>query len=218
MKKIIPFKKNIIFKTNLAEIVSISLEHEIKKEDMEVKGNFIISGSYKISESSVNAEEFYYDLPFAIQIDEKYDLENVTMDIDDFYYEIINNNILSVNIDVALDNVLEKEIIKEETPVEEKEEEKKKPEEEVRCIDEEELRPKPVKQELPLDDMSDIADFDMTKETYQSYRVLIIREGDTIESVMKKYQVTKEELEAYNDLNEWNIMDKIIIPVTNVEN
>ena len=55
MKKIIPFKKNIIFKTNLAEIVSISLEHEIKKEDMEVKGNFIISGSYKISESSVNA-------------------------------------------------------------------------------------------------------------------------------------------------------------------
>ena len=66
--------------------------------------------------------------------------------------------------------------------------------------------------------MSDIADFDMTKETYQSYRVLIIREGDTIESVMKKYQVTKEELEAYNDLNEWNIMDKIIIPVTNVEN
>ena len=206
MKKIIPFKKNIIFKTNLAEIVSISLEHEIKKEDMEVKGNFIISGSYKISESSVNAEEFYYDLPFAIQIDEKYDLENVTMDIDDFYYEIINNN------------VLEKEIIKEEIPVEENEEEKNKMEEEVRCIDEEELRPKPVKQELPLDDMSDIADFDMTKETYQSYRVLIIREGDTIESVMKKYQVTKEELEAYNDLNEWNIMDKIIIPVTNVEN
>ena len=35
MKKIVPFKKDINFKTNIAEITSISLEHTLKV------GNFI---------------------------------------------------------------------------------------------------------------------------------------------------------------------------------
>ncbi len=216
MKKIIPFKKNLIFKTNLAEIASISLEHEITKEEQEVKGNFIISGSYKISETSVNTEDFYFDLPFAIQIDEKYDISKSSIDIDDFYYEIINNNILAVNIDVCLDNIEEKEV--DERKVEEIEKIKEDTKEEKeRCI-EEEFITETKNKELPLEDMSNIANFDMTKETYQSYKVLIVREGDTLESIMKKYQVTKEELEAYNNLNDLKIMDKIIIPVDNVEN
>ena len=39
MKKIIPFKKDIIFKTNLAEITSISLEHTLKISEKIVNGN-----------------------------------------------------------------------------------------------------------------------------------------------------------------------------------
>lgn len=219
MKKIIPFKKNLNFKTNLAEIVSISLEHEIKIEAREVKGNFIISGSYKIDVTSVNAESFYYDLPFTIELDEKYDLTHLTTDIDDFYYEIINNNILSVNIDVALDHLEEievEEVIDKDEKVQNDERSSEIVELplEKRCIEEETLPPVERKE---TNFSTVLTNLDMDQETYKSYRVLIIREGDTLEEILKKYQITKEELEAYNDLSEWKVMNKIIIPYNDVE-
>lgn len=107
MKKIIPFRKEIIFKTNLAEITSISLEHTLNTQDKDIEGNFIISGDYKISDTSINTEDFSYDLPFHITMDDKYILDNIILDIDDFYYEIINNNILSIHIDVLIDKLEE---------------------------------------------------------------------------------------------------------------
>ena len=56
MKKIVPFKKDIIFKTNLSEIVSISLEHSLHLEkDSLITGEFIISGEYKMTDTSVMA-------------------------------------------------------------------------------------------------------------------------------------------------------------------
>ena len=71
MKKIIPFKKEIIFKTNLAEITSISLEHSLKKQgDHLIAGSFSLNGEYKITDTSTNTEVFSYDLPFDIHIDD----------------------------------------------------------------------------------------------------------------------------------------------------
>lgn len=40
MKKIVPFKKDINFKTNIAEITSISLEHTLKVGNFTVDGDF----------------------------------------------------------------------------------------------------------------------------------------------------------------------------------
>ena len=54
MQKIVPFKKDIIFKTNLYEIVSISLDHELNIDENLVKGKFVISGEYKMLEKSTN--------------------------------------------------------------------------------------------------------------------------------------------------------------------
>ena len=114
MKKIVPFKKDIIFKTNLAEIISISLEHTLSvEEEHMIKGKFIISGEYKMLETSVNTDPFSYELPFVVDMDEKYILDRADIDIDDFYYELINDNVLSVHIDVAIDKLEEK---KEEMP------------------------------------------------------------------------------------------------------
>ena len=50
MKQIIPFKKDLLFKTTVNEITSISLEHQImiKKED-HLSGEFHISGDYKMT-------------------------------------------------------------------------------------------------------------------------------------------------------------------------
>ncbi len=223
MKKIIPFKKDIIFQTNLAEIVSISLEHTLSvEEEHMIKGNFLISGEYKMLETSVNTDPFSYDLPFVVDLDERYILDKSEVDIDDFYYEIINDNVLSVHIDVVIDGIEEKEIKKEEVIMEEKQlvreelpleennnevveqkneikEEPKKEfqKEEKRCIEEE---------------VSNIFNQVDSSETYKSYTIYIVRENDSIESIIEKYGVSKEQLEIYNDLSEIKLGDKIIIP------
>ena len=231
MKKIVPFKKDLIFKTNVAEITSISLEHNLSlKEDNLVSGSFVISGDYKMSDTSINTESFNFELPFDINIDDKYLTNNIALDIDDFYYEIIDNKKLNVNIDVLLDKL-------EEKPLIEKQEEKEL--EEVRCIEEEfpfkeldESVPVEITKKEEINDIfeetednsmnekvsvSSIFDNFGTDEAFASYYIYFFRENDTIESVMQKYSITKENLELYNNLNELKIGDKIIIPSINNE-
>lgn len=111
MKNIIPFKKDVIFKTNLSEITSISLENTLSLDKDKLSGDFIVSGEYKISDTSTTVEPFTLSLPFEIVIDERFDTKKATIDIDDFYYEIVNNNVLSVSIDVLIDKLEEKPLI-----------------------------------------------------------------------------------------------------------
>ena len=54
MKKTVPLKKELNFKSNLAQIVSIALDQEFKLEGSTVKGNLTISCSYKMNDLSVN--------------------------------------------------------------------------------------------------------------------------------------------------------------------
>lgn len=184
IKKIIPFKKDILFDTNISEITSISLDHELNVSDNLVNGKFIVSGEYKESSDS-EKESFNYTLPFTVDLDSKYILDKVILDIDDFYYEIKDNNLI-VSIDVLIDNLDIKEI---ETIVEEK-----------RCIEEEE----PPKKEENKTIIND--------EEYKSYTVYIVREGDNIDEIIKKYNTSRDILDEYNDLTNINIGDKIIIP------
>ena len=92
MKQIIPFKKELLFKTKVSEITSISLEHTLSlKDDDLISGEFIINGDYKMTEGSINREKFSFTLPFDIALDSRYDAKNIIIDIDNFYYEVINN-------------------------------------------------------------------------------------------------------------------------------
>ena len=59
--------------------------------------------------------------------------------------------------------------------------------------------------------------FKESDETFATYSVYIFRQNDTIEAVMDKYQVTKEELEKYNDLSSLTIGSKLIIPTQSSE-
>lgn len=197
MKKIVPFKKDIIFEDSIFEVASIALEHTLDvTAPLEVTGNFTIDGTYKVTESSTTCKEFSYTLPFEIHLDDKYDLKNVKISIDDFYYEIVNNKVLMIRIEVLLDELEEKERkeIMEENIVENEVEETE--EENERCIEE----------EAPV--VSSIT----SEEIYQSYKVYIVREGDTLESILTKYNVTKEQLDDYNDLSNLEINSKILIP------
>ena len=255
MKKIVPFKKEISFQTNVSEITSISLEHNLHLSDNNlITGNFNISGEYKIADTSVSTEVFNFELPFDINVDEKYDLTNLVVDIDDFYYEIVNNKTLEVNIDVLLDKLVEKpliekeEIIKEEnTDVSDVMDNENIMDESddimERCIEKEDIlselenvddklieqnkvvsdRPIEItKEETEVNSQKSIQkinslfdNLDSSSETYKTYKICIIRNGDTIESVMQKYSITREEIEKYNNISEIKIGDKLIIPSIN---
>lgn len=236
MKKIIPFKKDIIFNTNIAEIISISLENSLtSSDDNAVTGDFTISGEYKISDESINTEPFSYELPFDIHMDDKYDLSHVVIDIDDFYYEIINSNVLSVNIDVMIDKLEEKLIFEELQEVviprenileedrvftlDETLEENMENMEHTRCVEPEEiiedLTMKREENKISSEITSLFDNMDSASETYKSYKIYIVREGDDLEFIMEKYGATKEIMEQYNDLKELKIGDKIIIPSQN---
>ena len=220
MKKIIPFKKEIIFNDNLSEITSISLEHNLKCEDNDIIGNFYVTGEYKVTGSSPNTSKFEYDLPFEINLDERYLLDKAIIDVDDFYYEIINEQVLKVNIEVLVDNIEEQEIIIEEPIIEEQiiettfeelceegEKEEMNRNEEVVKKEEKIDSSRCIEEELPS-----IFDNLDNSETYRSYTIYIVRENDTIESILTKYNISKEALEDYNDLREIKVGDKIIIP------
>lgn len=248
MKKIIPFKKDIIFKTNVSEITSISLEHtlHVEKSDL-ITGEFVVSGEYKMADSSINTEAFSFNLPFDISMDKKYILDNVIVDIDDFYYEIINNNVLSVNIEVLIDKLEEQPGLEEkqividnlmiddepdvtgiefEDLIEKKEDlemdknnmvkDRKAASVENNGVQKEESsvsRASNSKEESEISSARSIFDsFDSSRETYTTYKIYIVREGDNLEVILQKYGINKEEVEKYNDLKEIKIGDKIIIP------
>lgn len=213
MKKIVPFKKDISFDNNIAEISSISLEHTLKlQEENIVSGEFIISGTYKMTEASLNVDSFEYKLPFDISVDKKYDTKNIDVDINDFYYEVTNNEILSVSIEVVLDGL-------EEKPREEKEENTLTDEietlEETREVENQTQTVSAENNEIEVNEETNVKsifeDLD-ENERYAVYKVHIVTENDTIESISSEYNVNREDLEAYNDLSELKIGDKLIIP------
>ena len=284
MKQIIPFKKEITFKTMICKITSISLEHTLElKDEYNIMGDFIVSGSYKMTEASQIDEEFSYKVPIEIAIDSKYDTSNITLEIDDFVYEVVDEEKLLLNIDLCIDNLELKQEEKKEEEVEtifshdEYEEldntlseieedlkegdkelvrnEEEEPEEDVSRHDDLFLdTSKEEKLEIPINidsihssnnnptlnisntvtnpntedntnnadmnnDNSDIPSifsvFKDTDETFSTYCIYIIREGDSLDTVINKYKTTRDILAEYNDLSDIRIGTKIIIPSTN---
>jgi len=229
MKNIIPFKKDVIFKTNLSEITSISLENTLNIKDDIISGDFIVSGEYKISDKSTSVEPFEFKLPFEIVMDDRYDTKKAIVDIDDFYYEIINNNVMSISIDVLVDKLQEKPIVELDdlvdiTPVreilddEEIEMEKETGIEEERCIEPEEVNEEIIEERdlnknIIEGKMNSLfSQISNDNEVYVTYNVVIVRDGDTIDSIIEKYNVKEDDLKKYNDLSNLQLGDKLIIP------
>lgn len=126
MNKLVPFNKDLFFKTNVSEITSISLEKEVEVNNNIVSGTFILEGDYKLNSDDVDKELFNFKIPYEIKLDDKYILDNLEVEISDFYYELKDNKILSVYIELKLLN-LEEKVEENEYELEE------------RCIEEEEV-------------------------------------------------------------------------------
>lgn len=204
MKKLVPFKKEVEFNTEVAEITSISLEHTLQKvEENFVSGDLVLTGEYKIVDVSVNTEKFTFNLPFDIDIDKHYDTSELVIDIDDFYYELKDSK-MNVNITILLDRLEEKIIEKKEVEVLNRE------------VVEVAENPK-VELEDSRDNVSDIFSNLDSAQAYRTYKVYIVRENDTIEQILEQFKVTKEELENYNDLSSITVGLKLIIPANKDE-
>ena len=261
MKKIISFEKEIAFSSKIGEVTSIALDHTLKFTDSSsVKGNFVISGTYKMTEASTLEEKFSYEIPTEIDLSERLDLETCKISIDDFTYEVVNEDTLKCNIDVLVEGV--EEVVLEEDDVEvlddderecdgDKKEDKEieipikedikdlntdvEREDDDKTIEKEEVDDdksveevvtinkidEKVKEEKEANDnnSSDIgslfASLDSAEETFTTYSVYIFRREDTLDKVLDKYKITREELCEYNDLDNLEIGSKLIIPSTN---
>lgn len=235
MKQIIPFKKELPFKTKVSEITSISLERDLEvTEDKVISGTFHITGDYKMNEGSINRENFSFDLPFDITLDPRYDISTINADIEDFYYDVINEDTLKVNIDLYIEaDYLPDEHLKDETS------EIKSTSDDTQIISpDEDLRIENSSNDIintnipsqkekvnsfetnnnetsnneQINIETDLfSNLDST-ETYTTYYVYIVKEEDTIEKILSRYKITKEDLESYNDINNIKPGDKIIIP------
>ena len=234
MKQIIPFKKDLLLKTKVSEITSISLEHEYKINNDLITGVFHINGDYKMTDGSINREKFDFELPFDIALDSRYKEDTMVVDIDNFNYQIVNDDTLEVHIDLYVDGEKEEiiEDIKTDDIVEDNEEVISVVPEMERVTYEDLVEDNNSDEDIDIDiDNVNINDNDNTNinklndfnifdnvsdsETYKAYYVYIVKEGDNLDKILEKYSIDKEELSLYNDIDNINTGDKIIIPSKN---
>ena len=218
MNKLIPFTKEIAFDSNIYEITSISLENTLHRDSNIILGDFIVSGEYRITETSINTLPFKYNIPFTIDIDETYDISDSSIDVNDFYYEIVNDKTLVVNIEVKVDNI--KEVLYErddsmnDLVIDDNLD--------ISKLDIDDINITNIDGDINITNVEDSKiDTDIKKslftnldssDNYVNYRVYIVRENDNVDSIVSKYGVTKELLSEYNDLNSLKLGDKVIIP------
>ncbi len=292
MKKVVPFTKTITFRTMIAEITDIEVNHTLAlNENHEIEGDILVDGTYKMTDASQIEEEFHYKLPFTIEVDSKYDLKELEITIGDFYFEIINEEDLKINVEIEMDGleekmeelspIITKVSLDNDTEVLEVEESKEEEKELVRNKEVEESKDIPVPIEVeettekiefqtesnPLDKLAEEIEADIKndtgsekimmkqmnfqknmqekeqftaessndsnlassnvssifssltsgEETFSTYYVYMVREADTIESILEKYQTTREKLQDYNDLTDVKVGSKLIIPCVHHE-
>ena len=81
MKKIISFDKNLEFNSMIGDISSISLDHTLKFTDRSnINGEFLISGSYKLTEASMLEDKFEFKVPVEIILNETLDLDSTEIE------------------------------------------------------------------------------------------------------------------------------------------
>ena len=214
MRNIIPYEKEIEFDTKIAEITSISLEHEERNENGEITGDFIITGDYKIHQISVNKEKFKYKIPFTIELTDEIDKNTIELDINDFTYDIKDDNKLVVKIELlfnyeekeqkdidVLDDIEDAQIIEDRQ--ENADEELNK---EIDNIINDTNDNTEIKKNIIENNVN-------SENTYITYHVYVVNKEDTIEGICDKFKVNNDILHEYNDFEEIKYGDKLLIPI-----
>ncbi len=223
---IVPYEKEIVFNTKIKEICSISLEYEANVLDEELSGDFILVGEYKVHELSVNKEPFKYRIPFSIELSDDIIRDSIKHDINNFTYEIVDEDTLKVNIEFNITyEVVEDKVKKEEI----EEQEKKNKVNEVEENTEERINipsldipvdtilPKEEKEDNKIEEPNTPDNIVLnnslnTINTYVTYHIHILDDGESIDSISLKYNVPTDVLKEYNDNIKWEKGSKVLIP------
>ena len=255
MQKVVSFDKKLEFKTMIGEVTSISLDQELSfLDDSNISGELIVSGKYKLTSASRLEEDFNFYLPIEIVLTERLEKDTRNVKIEDFRYEIGEDDTLNCHIELLVEGVEivddlpdDTEITLESTDMIEStlktiddnllnenrnvtihneenhmiEEREKKTEMQEELLDNDVLESNNIQENMKEYDSENVGSlFSSLKdsnETFATYSVYIFRSNDTIEAIMDKYHVSKEELENYNDLSNLIIGSKIIIPTQSNE-
>ncbi len=225
MNQKIEFKKDCMLKTYVSSITDISLTHDYKILDDTIEGYFDVTGSYKVTMSSVETESFMFTIPFTIALSSLIDKDTIDLKLSDFNYSVEK---YVLHLKMFLDMDYQEIEIKEDT--EDNEEIDNMIND---LIDKESTTniksPSEFHNEVMLDNVIDSNEEVSTKEevseknfntifnevkesNFSKYKVYIMRSEDTLESILVKYNVTMDEIKEYNDIDNINIGSKIVIP------
>ncbi len=217
MNLIIPFEKKVKFSGPVKEICSISLENEITKNEGEILGNFLVSGTYKEYELSVNKQDFNFTLPFSVDISSRIDLSSIEFSIDNFTYNLDNDE-----LDIKIDYVVEGTEMKEEVAFErapespsieslldERKESQEETIEEKETKDEENER---IDKEKITNVVTSMMD---TEDDFMTYHIHIVKKDETLEMICEHYHISLDEVMKINNISTVEENDKLLIPLEN---
>lgn len=225
MNQKIEFKKDCMLKTYVSSITDISLTHDYKILDDTIEGYFDVTGSYKVTMSSVETESFMFTIPFTIALSSLIDKDTIDLKLSDFNYSVEKDVLhLKMFLDMDYQEIEIKEDIKGNEEIDNMIND---------LIDKESTTdiksPSEFHNEVMLDNVLDSKEEVSTKEkvseknfntifnevkesNFSKYKVYIMRSEDTLESILVKYNVTMDEIKEYNDIDNINIGSKIVIP------
>ena len=210
MKKKVTIEKKIEFPSMIGEISAISLEQKLDFiDEKNIEGYFLLTGKYKITEASRLEEDFEYKIPAEIILSESIDLSDAKIEIIDFSYEIEDETVMNCHIELLIEGL---ELIADE-------------DEEERECDGDSSEEKEIEIPIKEDNESIRSEEDNSvqkslfmnlneeQETFGTFIVYMIRQNETVNTIIEKYATTLEELEKYNDLSDLKDGSKIIVPI-----
>lgn len=222
-------EKELLFKNNIKEITSISLDSNYKVKEKELVGEFIINGDYKLHEISLNKEKFNFKIPFKEELEYDIESDSIKLEITNFEYDYRKDELL-VNIEYVItgdrkdvlifddSETLEEFLESREIEVIDVRPETEKIEnviiKEEKELTEEQIIENP-KDDRNIENINEeklLNNINKPKDNFISYKIYKIEENDTLEKIVLNYKTTIEDLKEYNDLNNLQINDKIIIP------
>ncbi len=224
MNEVYVLDKEFIFKNNIHAITSISIENNYEIENSNLAGEFIISGDYRLHEVSINKEDFSFKVPFNADIKSNVNLESIELEITDFTYTAIEDE-LSVHIEYlvtgeqsliefAKESDLEDFLQNNDAEIVDLSEEEIRNPEIIEEIKEEVIEAKEERAHEIIDqnlDKEAIINSIESEENFITYHVHTVVASDTVEGICNKYNINLNDLKKLNNIDELTVNMKLII-------
>lgn len=217
MNEAFTLEKEFLFKSNIYEITSISIEDNHDINGSKIEGEFIISGDYRLHEISINKEDFCFKLPYTHELPSNINLDTVELEITDFNYNFNNEDELKVHVEYIItaqegiklfdnEEELNKFLDNNDAEIIDLKEGERNPNEILLPeIKEEKETPHKIDEDMLLGSINE-------EEKYIKYHIHTVTMNDTIETITKKYNISLNTLKKYNTFENLELNMKLLIP------